>query len=981
MLGLPLAFTIPFALVALAGLPVLYVLLKVTPPRPERVPFPPLKLILDLQPKDETPANTPWWLLLLRLALATLVILAMAGPIWNPISVGTKGSGALLVAIDNSWAAAPTWERRVIAATQRIEAARQQSRTVAVAATSDGGKDVIATDPATALERLHALVPVPHAPDRMALAGAIGRFVKAHADTTIVWESDGLERGAGRAFAQALAALPVKTILISDDKPVLAITDPRNDGDKLAVRVLRSAPGSAGAHGIVRALDMKGLTISEAPYTFASGDTVDATFDQPIELRNQIARLEVVGARSAGAVTLLDSRWKRRSVGIISGDTADTEQPLLAAAYYLHKALAPFADVHEPKPGTPDPIGAMLDERVTVLILADFGTITGPIRQRLSDWVDGGGLLVRFAGTRLSGATDDLVPVALRRGGRVLGGTLSWERPKHLAAFEPPSPFVGLKVPDEVTITRQVLAEPEPGLPAKTWAQLSDGTPLVTASARGKGRVVLFHVTADTTWSNLPISGLFVDMLKKVVALSGESARAVSDTEAKAAQASRTVETVAPSRTLDGFGTLGAPPPSAKPVPTTFAGIASQDHPPGFYGQADSLLAVNALAPGDKIPAVDLSGLSFEAAPLQAAEPIDLRPWLIAGAFILFCLDALAALWLGGKLRLSPRRAVTAALAFVVIGLGVMQSPQPTRADPASVFASQRRSNPGAEGLQSARVPAANPGLLRFSRNDDTPPPTPTPAPLNVSPSDLASALSVRLAFVASGDGKVDEIAKQGLTTLSTTLATRTSLTPGDPIGIDPAKDELAFYPVLYWPIVATNPQPSQKAVEKISAYMRNGGTIVFDTRDAGSVHPNGEPTPATAWLRQLLAGVDVPELEPIPSDHVVTKTFYLIDNFIGRYASGETWIEALPPPIGDKEARPARSGDGVSPIILTSNDLAAGWAGDDYGEPLYALTPGDPRQHEIALRGGINLVMYTLTGNYKADQVHVRDLLERLGH
>ncbi|MBE7220336.1 MAG: BatA domain-containing protein, partial [Caulobacteraceae bacterium] len=560
MLGLPLAFTIPFALVALAGLPVLYVLLKVTPPRPQRVPFPPLKLILDLKPKDETPANTPWWLLLLRLTLATLVILAMAGPIWNPISVGTKGKGSLLVALDTSWAAAPTWDARVVAARQRIEAARQASRTVAVAASSDGGKDIVPTDATTALEHLHALAPAPYTPDRAPFAEAVKRFVDAHPDTTIVWLSDGLERGGARAFAEELAALPAKTILISDDRPVLALTDPRNDSDRLAVRVLRSSPAEAGAHGTVRGLDMKGLTVGEATYAFGKSDATDASFDMPIELRNQIARLEIVGARSAGAVNLLDARWKRRSVGIVSGDTADTAQPLLAPAYYLRKALNPFADVHEPKPGTPDPIGAMLDDHVNVLILADYGTITGPIRQRLSDWVDNGGLLVRFAGTRLSGATDDLVPVKLRRGGRVLGGTLSWERPKHLAAFEPPSPFVGLKVPQEVTINRQVLAEPEPGLPAKTWAQLSDGTPLVTAAARGKGRVVLFHVTADTTWSNLPISGLFVDMLKKVVALSGESARAVSDTEAKAAQASRTVETVAPTRTLDGFGTLGAPP-------------------------------------------------------------------------------------------------------------------------------------------------------------------------------------------------------------------------------------------------------------------------------------------------------------------------------------------------------------------------------------------------------------------------------------
>ncbi len=951
MLGLPLAFTVPFALLALAGLPVLYVLLRVTPPRPQRVHFPPLKLILDLRPRDETPAATPWWLLLLRLVLAAMVILAMAGPIWNPLSVGTAGKGPLLIAIDDSWAAAPAWDRRVTAAAQRIEAARQNAQTVAVAAMSEGGRDIVPVDAATALERLRALKPAPYTPDRAPTAAAVERFVKARPDTTVVWLADGLERGGARAFAERLAALPVKTVLVADARPVLALTDPRNDGGSLAVRVLRSGAGEARKGvGIVRALDMKGLAIGESPFAFGKADAVDARFDLPTELRNEIARLELAAAHSAGAVTLLDARWRRRSVGIVSGETADTAQPLLAPDYYLAKALAPFADVHQPKPGAVDPIGAMLDDRVNVLVLADVGTITGPIRDRLSQWVDGGGLLVRFAGTRLSGATDDLVPVKLRRGGRVLGGSLSWEQPKTLAAFEPPSPFVGLKVPKEVTVMRQVLAEPEPGLPGKTWAQLSDGTPLVTAAMRGKGRVVLFHLTADTTWSNLPISGLFVDMLKKIVALSGAAPRAAAATEAKAAEAGSAAPataTVSPSRTLDGFGVLGPPPPTAKPVATSYGGVASPEHPPGFYGTGDGLLAINTLAAGDTIPAADFSGLPFDKAPLMAAEPIDLRPWLIAAAFILFLLDSLASLWLGGKLRLAPRRAaVTASIVLAIVaGLGLLQAPGPARADPA-------------------------------------PPATTGPAPpITIAPRDLASALTTRLAYMISGDAKVDEISRQGLASLSSTLATRTSLDPGEPIGIDPAKDQLAFYPLLYWPIVAANPQPSRQAVEKIAAYMHQGGTIVFDTRDALSVHPSGEPSPGAAWLRQLLAGVDVPELEPVPRDHVVTKTFYLIDNFIGRYASGQTWIEALPPPIGDNQQRPARAGDGVSPIVLTSNDLAGGWAGDEYGEALYPLVPGDARQHEMALRGGVNLVMYTLTGNYKADQVHVRDLLERLGH
>ncbi|WP_158809499.1 DUF4159 domain-containing protein [Beijerinckia sp. L45] len=934
MLGLPLAFTIPLALAALAGLPVLYVLLRVTPPRPRRIPFPPLKLILDLKPKDETPANTPWWLLVLRLVIACAIILAMAGPIWNPLSVGGAGAGPLLLVMDDGWPAAPSWDRRVIAAAQRIEAARQNSQVVAVAAMSDAGKDVVPVDAPKALERLRALKPVPYTPDRLAELPAIERFVAAHPKTSTVWIADGLERGNARSFADGLSALPVDTTLVADGAPSVALTGPQNDSGALDVRVLRSANGGLG-QGFVRALDLKGLTIGQAPFTFGTENETKARFDLPIELRNDIARLEIVGGHSAGTVSLLDARWKRRRVGIVSGETADTAQPLLAPNYYLVKALSPFADVHEAKPGAVDPIGALLDEHVSVLILADIGTISGAMRDRLSQFVDGGGMLVRFAGTRLSAAADDLVPVRLRRGGRVLGGSLSWETPKKLAAFEPPSPFVGLKVPNEVTISRQVLAEPDTGLPGKTWAQLSDGTPLVTADIRGKGRVVLFHVTADTTWSNLPISGLFVDMLRKIVAMSGDARTDITADAAPAPVASK-VETVAPSRSLDGFGTLGPPPPTAKPVPTTFAGVSSIDHPSGFYGAAESLLAVNALAPNDRIPAATFAGLRFRTAPLQAAEPVDLRPWLIGTAFLLFVLDSLASLWLAGKLPRLPRRAVPAALALMLAGFALVPAPTPAHA-----------ASPATE----------------------------------ISPRDMASALQTRLAYVVSGDARVDEISKQGLSTLSATLTNRTSLNAGEPVGIDPAKDDLAFYPLLYWPVVAGVPQPSPAATAKIAAFMRQGGTIVFDTRDALSTRSSGPPTAETAWLRQLLADVDVPELEPVPPSHVVTKTFYLLDAFVGRYASGQTWIEALPPAIGDTANRPARSGDGVSPIIVTGNDLASGWAGDEYGEALYPLVPGDPRQHEMALRGGVNLVMYTLTGNYKADQVHVRDLLERLAH
>ena len=94
MMGLPLGFAQPLILLGLLSLPVLWWLLRLIPPRPLRIEFPPTRLLFDIKPKEDTPSRTPWWLTLLRLLLATLVILAAAGPLWNPPVATTSGADA-----------------------------------------------------------------------------------------------------------------------------------------------------------------------------------------------------------------------------------------------------------------------------------------------------------------------------------------------------------------------------------------------------------------------------------------------------------------------------------------------------------------------------------------------------------------------------------------------------------------------------------------------------------------------------------------------------------------------------------------------------------------------------------------------------------------------------------------------------------------------------------------------------------------------
>src|SRR5215212_10382744 len=111
--GLPLAFAQPLVLLGLLSLPALWWLLRLIPPRPRRINFPPTRLLFDIAPKEETPSRTPWWLLLLRLALAALLIIAAAGPLWNPPIATSSSSGALALLIDDGWSAAATWDIRV----------------------------------------------------------------------------------------------------------------------------------------------------------------------------------------------------------------------------------------------------------------------------------------------------------------------------------------------------------------------------------------------------------------------------------------------------------------------------------------------------------------------------------------------------------------------------------------------------------------------------------------------------------------------------------------------------------------------------------------------------------------------------------------------------------------------------------------------------------------------------------------------------
>jgi hypothetical protein len=933
-----LAFLNPWLLAALAALPVLWVLLRAIPPSPRRLGFPGVGLLLGLEDPERTPVRTPWWLLLLRCLIAAAAIAAFAQPVLNPRAQLSE-SGPLLLLMDGGWASADDWEARRTRALDALDQAARAGRPVTfhvLAQPLPPEEDLESRPAADWRGEVEALRPSPWAPRRARFEERLRAAVPMVTET--LWLTDGLAHEE-ETLAETLAGIGPLAIVGPGGLP-LALRPPRLADGALTGTVLRAEAGVQRSVSITAMgrTEQGGLRpLGRAQAVFGPDDlSAEAAFDLPLELRNRVDRLMLDGADSAAAVALSDDSVRRRRAGLVSGGSESVDQQLVSDLHYLRTALEGRAEMVE------GDLVDVLDSNPDVMFLADVGRFTEAEATALGAWVESGGLLVRFAGPRLArgadalagrapagGLVDDpLLPVTLRAGGRAVGGAMAWTQPQSVRPFPGASPFAGLDVSDEVEVSRQILAQLGPDLPQRTWAALADGTPLVTADDRGAGRVVLFHVTANAEWSSLPLSGLFVEMVSRLLQIAGGTGGLTDDAALEGVSAR-------PLMVLDGFGRL-SDAVSVTAVPATRLREApGPDARPGVYAAGDSVLAFNVMQADSTLAAAPPPPLGTVRERLGMTEETPLAPWLLALALLLFALDTLVTLSVSGRLPGLRRRARSAAAALLALGLALPPVDASAQDAPETV-------------------------------DDEV---------------ALQATLDTVLAYVLTGDEAVDRLSAAGLRGLGRELSERTAIEPGPPVGVDLETDVIAFYSLLYWPITPRQPTPSDEAIARLNSFMRTGGMIVFDTRDRHLDIGIGSTANSEA-LQRIAGRLDLPPLEPVPNEHVLTRTFFLLDTFPGRYAGGRVWVEANATDGGSLEDMAARNAnDGVSPVIVGDADWAAAWAEDETGEPLVPIGGGDGwRQREMAYRFGINAVMYAMTGNYKSDQVHVPALLERLG-
>ncbi len=912
-----LSFTSPFILAALAALPLIWLLLRATPPSPKQEKFPAFIILRQLKTAEETPDRTPWWLLLMRLLLAALVILALAGPVLNAPAPNPQ-TGPMVVIVDDTWAAAQNWSARQDALREAAAEAEQSDRQIFFLTTAP--KAISAQiEPVTAetlRDAADTVLPEPFTADRqdlLARLSELDRYQETGAGAEIRWYSDGVAGAGDAAFAEALSRRGDLSVFADRTAPKLILRPGQNAAGDLAFQIERLNGGSE-YNGAVIANARDGRELARAEFNFASDERfVDVKIDLPLALRNELATVRIANSASAGAVQLADARDRRALIGLVT-EAEQQGSNLLSGNHYVRQALDQHAAFLQ------GDLRSILESDVSVIVLDDVGRLRGSDADALAAWVDRGGVLIRFAGPVLAEAAQDrtpqLTPVELRGGGRAFGGALTWDTPQKLDAFSPESPFAGLTPPDDVLIRRQVLAEPGGETTLRTWARLQDGTPLVTGARQGSGAIALFHVTATPDWSDLPISGLFVEMLRRLTFLSSlgpETAEAGADAR------------FAPYRLLSGDGRLVRPNDSIRALTTEqLSGPPSPERAPGFYGPPETPLALNAISAATPFAPLSIPGMSIK--PYEAEPPTSLAPPLIMVALMLLLIDGALALILSGRLSFRPRQA-TAALAVLVC------------------------------------APALTPDAA-----------TAQPLDPEIDPVAAEAALTTRLAYVETGDPAIDNLAAQGLATLSRELVRRTAIEPAPPAAIDLDTDDLSVYSFLYWPIAPGAETPSDTALANIENFMRFGGLLVIDTRDDERSVGAGT-TPEGEALQRILAQLNIPPLTPVDETHVLMRSFYLLNSLTGRMNNNQVWVEAGSSGSNDGVTSVIIGGrDWAGAWAADSFGRPARPMG-----PARCLDKFvDPRQ--CAYRAGINMVMVAYTGNYKSDQVHTPILLERLG-
>ena len=899
-----LAFSNHLALIGLFALPLVFYIIKLLPPAPKKMFFSSFYLIKSMEKVSVTKKNVPIWLLIYRIILITLIILFFSAPylnIMNKKNTSNTIKNYVIIA-DIGWSMSKEWDKfKKIVSEISVEAEKKNKKIIFYHSNSKNNMSPkIFTSSKSINQYLKKINPVPWQFEKSNLIEVIKKNNNFINDKTffIFSKFDNKNYSDQKKSLDFYNNKVKNKVLIDPIESIIFLKNVHTSKENIRLEVIRHALSKPSSKFSIRITSIDNQIIFKKEYELKPNQ-ITFYFNQkfPLDVINQIHKLEIVDQNHAGAKYYFDDYSKKKRIGILSDSFQYKENPLLSSVYYIEKSLNTNNIL---KIGNLD---QLIKFNCSVIIIPDKGNITDKDHSKLSNWLANGGTIIRFSNIRLAKNNTKFLPSNnLFMTIRNVGGVLSMEKKLKINPFTKNSMFHGLEIPEDITFKKQLIFTSNNNN-LQILATLTDNTPLISLGKKNQGKIFLFHITANNDWSNLPLSALFSGMLQRIVLLS----------EKKIINSNANLNL---TKEINSFGDLNNTDKilSIRDNSLLKKLTPSKENLPGIYENKELTIALNL---SNKIydehfkSRLDKNYKIFSKFTIQV---IDLKPLLLKIILFMFIIDMLITIILKKNFSfingLNKHKNLLGLVFFFIFIFNL--------------------NNAYTEGL-----------------DNDT-----------------------YLAYIKTPDKKLNAVSKSGLSTIKNLLETRTSVSPKEVIGVNITKDPIYYFPFLYWPLSKDLIILDITTVSKIKKYLTNGGMILFDiigfSRESFSLESNKFKT-----IKSFLASIEADNLSPINEGHTLTKSFYLLKKFSGRWDNKNLLIES-----SNLEEK-----DGVSSVILGFNDWAGAWALDINKNPLYPIVPGGERQREISYRFGINIVMYALTGNYKSDQIHFKSILNRLNN
>ena len=899
-----LAFTNYYALLGLLALPLIFLIIKSLPPSPKKMFFSSFYLINKLEKTSVTKNNIPFWLLIYRIILITLIVLFFSKPYLNS-TAKTSDADAIksyVIIADIGWSMSKEWEKfkKIVNAISN-EAEKKNKEIIFYHSNSQKYEQPKVFKLSKNVNQyLKKISPSPWQFEKSNLTEIIKKnnnFIDSKV-FFIFSKFDNKDYNNQLKNLNFLNTQVKNKVLINTVKNIMFFKNINISKESIKLEVIRHESPTSSRRFTIKITSIDNQVIFKKSYVLKLNQKAFYFNENfPLEVLNQIHKIEIVEQNHAGAKYYFDDYSKKKKIGIYTESFQYKENPLLSSVYYLEKSLN--ID-HILKIGDLD---QLIKFNSSVIIIPDKGNIPEREHLKLNKWLANGGTLIRFSGVRLSKSNTKFLPSNnLLMSVRHVGGILSMENLLKISPFNKDSIFYGLEIPNDINFKKQLIIDSQDSN-LRFEASLTDNTPLVTLGKKSQGKIFLFHITANNDWSNLPLSSLFASMLERIVLLS-EKNIITSPLELNL------------TKEINSFGDLNNTNKILNIKGSTLLKktYPSRNHLPGIYENNQLTVALNLSNKIDDQYFNNVYDKKLKILPAFKDQIFDLRPILLKIILFMFILDMIITMLLKYQfsfLRSFYKNKNLFSLFFFLFFL----------------------------------VNLSN--LYSQSLANDT-----------------------YLAYIKTPEEKLNYISKNGLNTIKILLQTRTSIAPKEVIEVDIKKDQIYYYSFLYWPLSKNLIDLDIKTITKIKNYLNNGGMLFFDIIGFSRENFNLESNKFKK-IKNFLSSIEVDNLTPIPKDHTLTKSFYLLKKFSGRWDNKILLIENSSLELND----------GVSSVILGFNDWASAWALDSNKNPIYPVVPGGERQREISYRFGINVAMYALTGNYKSDQIHFKSILNRLNN